>query len=69
MRAIFRCSSPAREPTFPVGAPTSSIPARLAALLNRSGFPQIVLRMGYGGTVRSTPRRTLDELLVEGSSR
>jgi hypothetical protein len=69
MRAIFPCSSPAQEPTFPVGAPTSSMPARLAALLNQSGLPQIILRMGMVGRFRSTQLSTLDELWVEGSSR
>jgi hypothetical protein len=36
---------------------------RLRKLLDRSGFPQLVLRLGYGPEARPTPRRDLDEVL------
>lgn len=37
---------------------------RLANLLDRSGFPQLVLRMGYGPEVKPTQRRPLSDVLV-----
>jgi hypothetical protein len=37
---------------------------RLQYLIRRPGFPQLVLRMGYGLDVRPTPRRTLAEVVV-----
>lgn len=36
----------------------------LARLLGVDGFPQLVLRMGYGPAVPATPRRAVDEVLV-----
>lgn len=36
---------------------------RLRDLLRASGFPQLLLRMGYGPEVDPTPRRTLQELM------
>jgi hypothetical protein len=40
---------------------------RLQALLDRPGFPQVVLRMGYGPEVaQPTPRRPVDEVLLPG---
>ncbi len=35
----------------------------LGALLQRKGFPQMVLRMGYTEDPRPTPRRGVDEVL------
>lgn len=37
---------------------------RVAALTKLPGFPQLVLRMGYGPDVRPTPRRTVREVLL-----
>ena len=37
--------------------------AALSEILGRSGFPQIVLRMGYGPEVAPTPRRSVSEVL------
>jgi len=37
---------------------------RLARLLGRAGFPQLVLRLGYGRTVRPTPRRSVEDILI-----
>lgn len=36
----------------------------LRALLGRSEFPQIVLRLGYAARVQPTPRRTVDDVIV-----
>jgi hypothetical protein len=36
---------------------------RLRDLLGESGFPQLLLRMGYGPEVDPTPRRTLQEVM------
>ena len=45
----------------------SELRPRLADLLDTQGFPQILLRMGYGPAVRPTPRRPVSEVLVETS--
>lgn len=37
---------------------------QLRDLLGRKGFPQILLRMGYGQDVKPTPRRTPGEVLM-----
>jgi hypothetical protein len=37
---------------------------QLATLLGLAGFPQILLRLGYGEEVPPTPRRTVREMLV-----
>ncbi len=37
---------------------------RLAELIGRGGFPQVLLRLGYGREVPPTPRRPLREFLV-----
>jgi len=37
---------------------------RLAALLKTSGYPQLVLRLGYGPEVRPTPRRDVEEVII-----
>lgn len=37
---------------------------RVAALTKLPGFPQLVLRMGYGPDVRPTPRRTVGDVLL-----
>ena len=36
---------------------------RLRPLLGRPGVPQVILRLGYGGDVRPTPRRPVSEVL------
>jgi hypothetical protein len=36
----------------------------LGEMLGRSGFPQIVLRMGYGPEVAPIPRRSVSEVLL-----
>jgi hypothetical protein len=40
--------------------------ARVRALLGREGAPQLVLRLGRGKPTRPTPRRGVDEVLVDG---
>lgn len=35
---------------------------RLSELSGQKGFPQLLLRMGYGSSVRPTPRRPVDEV-------
>jgi hypothetical protein len=37
---------------------------RLKETLGVSGYPQIILRLGYGTNVKSTPRRTAGEVLM-----
>jgi nitroreductase len=37
---------------------------RLRELVGRKGFPQLLLRMGYGPSVRPTPRRDLGEVIL-----
>ena len=37
---------------------------RLGDAIGQSGFPQLLLRMGYGSDVRPTPRRPAEEVLV-----
>jgi len=34
-------------------------------LIERVGFPQLLLRMGYGSEVPPTPRRSVNEVLLE----
>ncbi len=41
---------------------------RLRTLLRREGFPQIVLRLGYGRAIKPTPRRPLDEVVRESGA-
>jgi hypothetical protein len=36
---------------------------RLRHAIGRRGFPQLLLRMGYGTEVRPTPRRSVAEVL------
>jgi Nitroreductase family len=42
----------------------SELRPRLRDLLNRSGFPQLILRLGYGPVVQPTPRRSPHEVLL-----
>ena len=42
----------------------AEIRPRLAALTGRSGYPQVILRLGYGPDARPTPRRGLEEVLM-----
>ncbi|MBI4657704.1 MAG: nitroreductase [Verrucomicrobia bacterium] len=46
-----------------------AIRSKVQTLLNRPGFPQLVLRLGYGPDVKPTPRRRVEELLVQGHCR
>jgi hypothetical protein len=47
----------------PVEAPP--LRARLRQLIGASGYPQLVLRFGYGPQPRATPRRDLEEVIVD----
>jgi hypothetical protein len=38
---------------------------RLRDAIGRTVFPQLLLRMGYGPEVRPTPRRTVEEVLID----
>jgi nitroreductase len=38
---------------------------RLRDILGRAGYPQLLLRLGYGPEVKATPRREVSEVLVE----
>jgi hypothetical protein len=46
----------------PIGV--TELRPRLRDTIGRRGFPQVLLRMGYGPEARSTPRRSVDEVLV-----
>jgi hypothetical protein len=37
---------------------------RFSAILGRDGFPQLLLRMGYGPEIEPAPRRPLSEVLI-----
>lgn len=41
----------------------------LASILRVNGFPQLLLRMGYGPESRPTPRRPAEEMTLEGRPR
>ncbi|MCW5848475.1 MAG: hypothetical protein KIT87_00040 [Anaerolineae bacterium] len=45
-------------------AEVAELRPRLANMLNRTGFPQLILRMGYGPEVKATQRRPLSDVLV-----
>ena len=38
--------------------------SRLLDILGRPGFPQVVLRLGYGSELKPTPRRMVSEVLI-----
>jgi len=38
---------------------------RLATLVGRDGFPQILLRLGFGADVKPTPRRSVQEFIIK----
>lgn len=38
--------------------------SELASLMEHRGFPQIILRLGYGVDVRPTPRRRMEDVVV-----
>lgn len=42
---------------------TDALRPQLAEVIGTNGFPQIILRLGYGPHVNPTPRRTVDEVL------
>ena len=37
---------------------------QLKEMLNLSGYPQLIIRMGYGKQVKPTPRRDVDEVIL-----
>ncbi|HKI10288.1 MAG TPA: hypothetical protein VKA09_18015 [Nitrososphaeraceae archaeon] len=39
-------------------------PKLLEALGRATGFPQLLMRMGYGKEVRPTPRREIDDVMI-----
>jgi hypothetical protein len=41
-----------------------SLRPRLRELVGRKGFPQLLLRLGYGPAARPTPRRDIDEVIL-----
>lgn len=41
---------------------------KLTELIGRAGFPQLLLRMGYGPEIEPAPRRPLKEVLIEAPS-
>ena len=43
---------------------TSELRSRLKAILLQNGYPQILLRLGYGQDTKPTPRRPVDEVLA-----
>ncbi len=47
----------------PVEVPT--LRRKLSKLVGRGGLPQLVLRLGYGRQVPATPRRPLEDVLIE----
>ena len=38
--------------------------SELGNILSQSGFPQVILRLGFCRQVKSTPRRGVDEVLI-----
>lgn len=47
----------------PVEVP--ALRSRLRGVLGRRGFPQLILRIGFGGAQRPTPRRELADVLLD----
>lgn len=43
---------------------TRELRGRLRSLIGAPGYPQLVLRFGYGPQVKATPRRELDEVVI-----
>jgi hypothetical protein len=41
----------------------SGLHNKLAESINEEGFPQILMRMGYGQGIKPTPRRTVNEVV------
>lgn len=39
--------------------------SKLTVVMGHSGLPQCVIRLGYGDDIRPTPRRPLEEVLIE----
>ena len=64
-RLLLRAAADGITASFlnqPIEVP--SLRRELAQVLCVSGTPQLLLRIGYGESVRETPRRTVDEVLV-----
>jgi len=38
---------------------------RLASIIGRVGFPQILLRLGFGPEAKPTPRRSAQEVIIK----
>lgn len=43
---------------------TASLRPKVMEIINRTGHPQLILRLGYGPNVNPTPRRMVDEVLI-----
>ncbi|MBM3838182.1 MAG: nitroreductase [Verrucomicrobia bacterium] len=46
----------------PIELPVTRL--QLPHIIGRPGFPQLILRLGYGSDVRPTPRRSVEEVLI-----
>lgn len=44
---------------------TEDLRKQLQDLVSADGYPQILLRIGYGPEVKPTPRRGVGEVLIE----
>jgi hypothetical protein len=63
-RILLRASTVGLSGSFlnqPIQVPDLRV--QLGKLLNKNGYPQIVLRLGFGAEAKPTPRRTVDEVL------
>ena len=38
---------------------------RLRDVIGKTSFPQLLMRIGYGPEVKPTPRRTVEEVLID----
>ena len=43
----------------------SELRPQLRDVIGKTGFPQLLVRMGYGPEARPTPRRTVEEVLID----
>jgi hypothetical protein len=42
-----------------------SLRPQLAKVIGFDGFPQLLLRLGYGNEVRPTPRRLIQDVIIK----